>query len=133
MPVNGRLEVTPAALTPGIVRAFSSSRAQNAPRAGASGYRLAGSAIPVVSTRSGENPGFTSCSRPKLLISSPAPTSSINASAVSTMTSVLRTAVVVRLAEPRVASSFSSDDVFPRSRTAAGAEHEPGQEREREP
>ena len=34
------------------------------------------------------SPGFTSCSRAKLLISSPAPTSSITASAVSAMTSV---------------------------------------------
>lgn len=53
-------------------------------------------------------------------MSRPAPTRTISASAVWPTTSIVRVAPVRRLAEPRVASSFSSALVLPRSTATAG-------------
>ena len=120
MPLNGTLDVSPAAVTPESARTRSMSRVQNTRRAASFGYRVAGSASCAVRTLSAENPGFTSWSRAKLLISRPAPTSSMSASAVSAITSVARVTPVLFPAEPRAVSSFSNEFAFPRITAIAG-------------
>ena len=74
-----------------------------------------------MSTLSVPNPGSTFCSRRKLLSSSPAATRRTSANAVSAITSTDRVRPVLRLADPRVLSSLSSDHAFPRKTTSAGA------------
>src|SRR5258706_15937011 len=76
-PPNGITDVVPAARTPGSAFRRGRSCSANSACDVSDGYFAAGSATLNTSTFFGSNPGSTPCSLATLLISNPAPTSSV--------------------------------------------------------
>ena len=86
-----------------------------------SGNFASGKSTLAVITLCGSKPGFTSCSRIRLRISNPALASRTNASAISTITSELRSPCRLRPAVVFSELSFNASTIFERVTCSAGA------------
>ena len=90
MPLSGSAEMPPAAVTPGSSARRGQSWRYDSRTAAPSACFGGVSVISIVRTPCGAKPGSTFCSRMKLRISNPAPTSTMTDSASSATTSSRR-------------------------------------------
>ncbi len=129
------VDVSVAATTPGsAVHAAAAARWKNCCLAPPVVYWPRGSGSRATRTLSGFKPRSTVCSRTKLRISNPAPTSSISDSATSTTTSVLAQAAAAKSAAHALAGVLERLDHVPprRLQRRDEAEHDRRQHRDRQ-